>query len=366
MRHFDLAIIGTGSGNTILSPDFDDWQVALLEQGTFGGTCLSVGCIPSKMYVYAADVAETIRGAARNGIDAGLDKVRWPDIRDRIFGRIDPISAGGREYRETSRNVTVYSEAARFTGPRRLETGTGEIVTADRVVIAAGSRPVVPEVIARSGVAYHTSDTIMRIEDLPSPLVILGGGYIAAEFAHVFAALGVDVRLVARSSPLLRHLDHTVAERFTAEAAQRWELHLDRTVCHAERDGPVVRLTLDDGSTVSGDELLVATGRVPNSDRLDLPAAGVPTHPDGRVIVDAQQRTPVDGVYALGDVSSPWQRKHVANHEASVVKHNLRHSDDPVATDHRFSYRPRCSPTRRSPRWGCRRTNVASRGWPTR
>jgi mycothione reductase len=337
VRHFDLVIIGSGSGNTILSPAFEHWDVALVEHGTFGGTCLNVGCIPTKMYVYAADVAETIRRAARYGIDASIDKVRWSDIRDRVFGRIDPIAEGGRRYRaERSPNVTVYPGSARFTGPRQIATGTGETITADRVVIAAGSRPVIPAEIARAGVPVHTSDTIMRLDALPERLVILGGGYIAAEFAHVFSALGVRVCLAARSRPLLRHLDDTLAERFTATVASRWELHLGRLVRQLEGDSSGIRATLDDGTVLTGDVLLVATGRIPNSDLLDLDAAGVTTHVDGRIVIDPQQRTRAEGVYALGDISSEYQLKHVANHEARVVAHNLLHPDEPVATDHRF------------------------------
>ena len=150
MRHHDLIVIGTGSGNSIIDRRFDHLDVGLVEHGVFGGTCLNVGCIPTKMYVYPADVAEHVRHASRYGVDASLDKVRWTDIRDRIFGRIDPISAGGREYRvDRSPNVTVYFGHARFTGNRQLAvartdgTGTDEI-TADRIVIAAGSRPIVP------------------------------------------------------------------------------------------------------------------------------------------------------------------------------------------------------------------------------
>ena len=337
MRHFDLVIIGTGSGNTILSPEFDRWEVAVLEQGTFGGTCLNVGCIPTKMYVYAADVAETVRRAAGFGIDASVDKIRWTDIRDRVFGRIDPIAEGGRHYRtEGSPNVTVYPGAARFTGPRRIDTGTGETITADRVVIAAGSRPMIPAEVAGAGVPLHTSDTIMRMTGLPERLVILGGGYIAAEFAHVFSALGVEVCLAARSAPLLRHLDDTLSARFTTAVADRWELHLGRLVHQLEGDASGIRATLDDGAVLTGDALLVATGRIPNSDRLDLHAAGVSTHADGRIVVDPQQRTRAEGVYALGDISSAYQLKHVANHEARVVAHNLLHPEDPWRSDHRF------------------------------
>ena len=338
MRHHDLVVIGTGSGNSIVDQRFADRDVAIIEHGAFGGTCLNVGCIPTKMYVYPADVAQHIRHASRYGIDGTLDKVRWTDIRDRVFGRIDPISAGGREYRmgDRSPNVTVYEGHARFTGPKELAIDGGESLTADTIVIAAGGRPMVPDVIADSGVPFHTSDTIMRIDDVPGHLVIVGSGYIAAEFAHVFSALGARVSVIGRSGTLLRTQDETVSQRFTAIASERWDTHLRHTITHVTGSGGDITVTLDDGTVLDADVLLVATGRVPNGDRLDLQQAGIPTHPDGRVVVDEYQRTPVEGIWALGDVSSPYQLKHVANHEQRVVQHNLLHPDAMRATDHRF------------------------------
>jgi mycothione reductase len=335
VRHFDLCIIGTGSGNSIVDDRFDGQSVAIIEPGAFGGTCLNVGCIPSKMYVYPAGLARTPKEAARLGVDLELVGVRWPDIRDRIFGRIDADAASGRRYREQSRNVTVLSRRCRFVGPRRLLVGTEEI-TADRIVVAAGSRPVVPEIPGLHSVPFHTSDTIMRIDALPERLVVLGSGYIAAEFAHVFSAFGTAVSIVGRSTPMLRGQDETVAERFTALARDRWDVHLGAEPVRVRGDGDEIVLDLADGTVVRGDLLLVATGRRPNGDRLDLPAAGIPTHPDGRIVVDEHQRTPVDGVFAMGDVSSPFQLKHVANHESRVVAHNLLHPDALKRTDHRF------------------------------
>lgn len=337
MRHFDLVIIGTGSGNSILTPEFDGWESAIVERDTFGGTCLNVGCIPTKMFVYAADVAETIRRASKYGIDATLDKVRWTDIRDRIFGRIDPIAEAGERYRaQDNDNVTVYKGQCRFVGHKRLETGTGETITADRFVIASGARPVIPPEVAGSNVRYHTSDTIMRIDSLPRRLVILGGGYIASEFAHVFSALGVQVSIIARGPRLLRFKDPTVSTRFTEVARRQWDVHTGQQPERVEPGPDGVRVLLPDGTAVEGDELLVAVGRRPNSDLLDLAATGVTMHGDGRIAVDGYQRTVVDGIYALGDISSPYQLKHVANHEAKVVRHNLLHPDEPLATDHRF------------------------------
>jgi mycothione reductase len=336
-RHFDLAVIGSGSANSIIGPEFADQRVALIESGTFGGTCLNVGCIPTKMYVYPADLARSVRSdAARLGVDASIQRVRWADLRDRIFGRIDPISANGRAYRQEARNTTLFEAEARFTGQRELALSTGERITADQIVVAAGSRAVVPDVVADSGAGFHTSDTVMRIDDVPERVAILGGGYIAAEFAHVFSAFGAHTTLVARSPVLLRKLDADIARAFSIQAARQWHVRLGHQVVALHEDRHGIHLTMDDGSSVTADLLLVAAGRVPNGDRLDLPAAGIRTHGDGRIVVDEFQRTSVPGVWALGDVSSKHMLKHVANHEARTVAHNLLHPEDLVASDHRF------------------------------
>jgi mycothione reductase len=336
MPHFDLAIIGTGSGNSLVTPDFDDRRVAIIESGTFGGTCLNVGCIPTKMYVYAADVANTIRESSRYGVDSTLDGVRWPDIRDRIFGRIDPIAEGGKDYRVNGSNTTAFLGHAQFTGPRSLALDTGDELTADQIVIAAGGHSTVPDEVSTAKVPFHTSDTIMRIDKLPEQLVILGGGYIAVEFAHIFAALGSRVTLIARSAKLLRHLDSEIADCFTQQAATQWDVRLGVQLAKVTGDETEIRLDFSDGSFAAGDTLLVATGRVPNTDRLGLDAAGVRTLSDGRVEVDRYGRTNVAGIWALGDVSSPYQLKHVANHEARIVAHNLAHPDDLKEFDHRY------------------------------
>ena len=344
METYDLAIIGTGSGNSILDERFAGKRAAICEQGTFGGTCLNVGCIPTKMFVYAAEVAATVRHAARFGVDAHLDGVRWDDIVARVFGRIDPIAAGGERYRRSAANVDVYDRHTRFgpvqaDGRYLLRTDTGDEFTAEQVVIAAGSRPSVPPAIAASGVTYHTSDTVMRVPELPEHIVISGSGFIAAEFAHVFSALGSRVTLVIRGERMLRSYDETVSERFTRVAASKWELRTHRTVTGGRDRGRGVTLDLDDGSTLDADLLLVATGRTPNADLLDAGQAGVDVA-GGRVVVDEFQRTSARGVFALGDVSSPYQLKHVANHEARVVAHNLlcewEDTGSMTATDHRF------------------------------
>ncbi len=335
--HYDLAILGSGSGNSIAGPEFDTWRIAIIEESTFGGTCLNVGCIPTKMYVYPADLAASPDHAARLGVDMTVQGVHWAAIRDRVFGRIDPISQGGRLYRRDGANTTLYEAHATFTGPHELTLSTGETITADRIVIATGSRALVPPPVLDAAVPFHTSDTVMRLDDLPERVAILGSGYIACEFAHVFSAFGAQTTVIARSDRLLSGLDADVSKVFTAHVATKWDLRLGSPPqsISQEQDG-TIRIVFPDGPPVTADLLLVATGRRPNSDDLGLDAAGVAVHPDGRIVVDAQQRTSVEGIWALGDVSAEHQLKHVANHEARVVAHNLAHPDQPVDSDHRF------------------------------
>ncbi|GAB2821279.1 mycothione reductase [Lentzea nigeriaca] len=340
MRHFDLVIIGTGSGNSIPNEAMAGWDIAILEKGTFGGTCLNVGCIPTKMFVHTADQAAAPANAKKLGVDAHLDAVHWPQIRDRIFGRIDPISEGGRNWRANENaNVTVYEGTAKFIDAHTMDTGTGETITADRIVVAAGSRPTIPEVADIETTGFHTSDSIMRLDELPASLVILGSGFIAAEFAHVFSSFGVEVTMIARSNLLLRHEDLEIAQRFTDVAKTKWDVRLQRKTIRAEKTDTGVRLHMegpDGAETVEADQLLVATGRRPNTDLLDLAKAGVELHDDGRVKVDEYQRTSQPHILALGDISSDYQLKHVANHEARVVQHNLLNPDEPMRSDHRF------------------------------
>ncbi len=337
MRHHDLVVIGAGSGNAVVDDSFADLDVAIVEERWFGGTCLNAGCIPSKMHAYAAHVARTVREAGAYGVDAELRAVRWREVRDRIFARLDAERDEGRTGREQQDSVTVYQGRARFTGPKtlRIDRADGAVdVGAGQIVVAAGGRPLIPGPVADAGLPYETSDTIMRIDAPPRHLAILGGGYIAAELADVFSETGSSVTIVEKEEHLLGPQDETVRERFTELVRSRYDLRLGRELTAVGGRPGALRLTLDDGSTVAADMLLVAVGRIPNSDRLDLEAAGIATHDDSRVIVDQHQRTTAEGVFALGDICSPVPLKHVANREAEVVAHNLRHPDDLIAADH--------------------------------
>jgi mycothione reductase len=336
-RSHDLVIVGAGSGNSIVDacPDLD---VAIVEHGAFGGTCLNVGCIPSKMLSYTAGVAEQVHQADRYDLDATLAQVRWRDIRDRVFGRIDAVAEQSRHHRMAEcPNLTVYAGDARFIGHKTLRIeyagGTAAEISGDRIVLAAGARPLVPEPFASAGVPYETSDTIMRLDRPPARLAIVGGGYIAAEFAHVFGEAGSTITMIDMADRLIGDQDETIASTFTELARQRYDVRLGHQVDAVTGHAGNIRLRLDDGAPVEADTLLLAAGRVPNGDRLDLAKTGLELDAGGRIAVDSQQRTSVDGIYALGDVSSPIQLKHLANRQAAVVAHNLLHPGEPVESN---------------------------------
>ena len=342
---YDVAIIGTGSGNSILDDRHADKRVALCEQGTFGGTCLNVGCIPTKMFVYAAEVAQTIRDAARYGVDAHIDRVRWDDIVSRVFGRIDPIGLSGEDYRSSAPNTDLYKQHTRFgpvqaDGRYLLRTDAGEEFTADQVVIAAGSRPTVPPAILESGARlphqrhHHANRRVARASG--DRRKWLRGSRIRA---HLLRArrrgspwwsaaprcCGTTTTPSANGSPASPRANGNCAPTATSWAPP--------TATRASHSSSTTARTLN------ADLLLVATGRLSNADLLDAEQAGVDVE-DGRVVVDEYQRTSARGVFALGDVSSPYQLKHVANHEARVVQHNLLcdwdDTESMTVTDHRF------------------------------
>jgi len=327
VQQFDLIIIGAGSGNSILTEDFDGWNVALVERDVFGGTCLNRGCIPSKMFIYPASIVETVRTASPLGVDAHVDAVRWPEIVERVFGRIDPIAAGGEEYRRSLENVTVFAEDARFVGPKQVQVGD-ETITAPTIVLAAGARPRIPDIAGLGDVPFHTSASIMRVEELPKRLAILGGGFIACEMGHVFQAAGSDVTIINRSKNLLRAHDDEVSERFTEVFGQRFSLRCGEVPSHIRKDGDEIVIEFGDGEPVVADALLVATGRIPNGEQLNVEATGVELNDSGYVVVDEFQRTGVDGIWALGDISNPMQLKHTANAETRVIAHNIHNPDD--------------------------------------
>ncbi|MCP3939046.1 MAG: mycothione reductase [Actinomycetia bacterium] len=350
MNHFDMIIVGTGSGNSIPGPEFDDWKIAVVEKGAFGGTCLNVGCIPTKMFIYAADIAHMVKHSEMYGVDATLDGIRWTDVRDRVFGRIDPIAHAGEQYRvgEECPNITVFHGEGKFTderidGEQRVIEVNGQHLTAPTIVLGAGARPNVPPIpgidprLDLPVVRYETSDSVMRLDELPESMLVLGGGYVATEMGHVFSSFGVDVKLVNRGPVLLGHEDPDVARRFTEVYSQQVDVRTGTYEHEVHHNGDGVEMTYrcsisGELESVSAECLLLATGRKPNGDTLNLDEAGI-EHRGWRVLVDDAGRTSAPGVWAFGDLSNELQLKHLANLEMRDVRHNILNPDDLRFTD---------------------------------
>lgn len=326
MEHFDLIIVGTGSGNSIPA-EFDTWRIALVERDVFGGTCLNRGCIPSKMFVYAADVAASVSEGARLGVHATLDRVDWPSIVERVFGRIDAIAAGGEDYRSNRcPNITVFRGHGRFVGPKVVEVN-GQEITAPQILLAAGARPQIPDLPGLATSGYYTSDNVMRLTELPERMVVLGGGYIAAELGHVFGSFGTKVTYIVRGPALLREQDDDISRLMTQAYAERFEVITSATdLVFGKVNGRTVVSGVSKGErfTATADALLVATGRIPNGDELEVATSGIDTAADGRrVLSNDALATNVAGIWALGDLTNTKQLKHLANAEGRIVFHNI-------------------------------------------
>lgn len=340
MEEFDLVVVGSGSGLDVAAVAArEGLDVAVVEEGPLGGTCLNRGCIPSKMLIHRADVAETVASADEFGIDARVEDVDFAGNVREVSEHVDRDSASIRRGLESSSNHTLYEGTGRFVGERTLDV-EGETVRGEKVVVAAGTRPRIPDVEGIEDADYWTSTEALRAEAPPERLVIVGGGYVAVELAHYFGTFGSEVTLVARRDALLPEEDPAVARHVTDRYAERFDVRTGydaRAVrTRVNDDGAddesaaTVELDADptdgDGDresiTVSGDRLLLAAGRVSNADRLAVETAGIDTTESGYVATNRYLETSAENVWALGDVVGRYQYKHVANHEASTVIEN--------------------------------------------
>ncbi|WP_042661814.1 dihydrolipoyl dehydrogenase [Haloferax sp. ATB1] len=341
MNEVDFLVIGSGSGLDVANAAANRGQsVAVVEKGPLGGTCLNRGCIPSKMLLYHADVLETIESADAFHIDAEITDVDFAEmvreVNEDVSGDADSIRNGLR----SSSQHDLYEGEGRFVDERTVEIVSGvdedSRIRAETVLIAAGTRPAIPDIDGIDDVDYLTSTEALQLETPPDHLVIVGGGYIAAELGHFFGTFGSDVTIIGRRPNLLPEADEEVAEAFTDRYAERFTVHTGHAATAASESNGTVTVEAhpyeygDDGGiredesvTVTGDTLLVAAGRTPNSDRLNLDAAGVETDERGFVETDEYLRTTAEGVWALGDIVGEYLLKHSANHEAQAVARNL-------------------------------------------
>lgn len=337
-QRFDLIVIGSGSGldvaNAIASRGL---KVAIVEKGPMGGTCLNRGCIPSKMLLHSADVVETIRTANLFGVHVQGYEIDFPAIVRRVTEAVDKDSRSIEHAFQSIDNPKLFKGEAKFVGTKALRVG-GETLQADRILIASGGRPLIPDVPGLRDSGFITSDEALRLTVQPLELTILGGGYIAVELAHFFGSLGTRVHIVQRHSLLVPREDEELSRRFTDIFRQKYDVLTDHQATRvSKRDGRyevIVRGRGGDERTISSDTLLVAVGRTPNSDLLDVAKTGVKTDAKGFVITDEYLRTNVPGIYALGDAVGHFLFKHSANLEAQYDYYNLLDPENLIPVDY--------------------------------
>lgn len=323
MKKYDAIVIGSGSGLDVANAAAGQGlDVAVVEEGPLGGTCLNRGCVPSKMLIHRADVVQTIKNSGEFHIDSEIRNVDFPsivrEVNEDVGGDAESIERGLR----SSDSIDLYKKEARFTGERRLEAG-GEEIKGEKVVVAAGSRPAIPPVDGLDGVDYLTSKEALELEDRPDSMVIVGGGYISAELGHFFGSMGTDVKTIESGENLIKREDIDISEKFTEIYRKRFDVHTGYRATEVREDDGRVSVTAEreDGGEiqVDGDRLLMATGRRPNTDLLDVEKAGIETDERGFIKVDKKMKTTAENVWALGDIVNTPMFKHTANLEARYV-----------------------------------------------
>jgi len=320
---YDLYTIGAGSGGVRASRFAANFgaRVAVAEERYLGGTCVNVGCIPKKLLSYAAHYHEEIEDAAGYGWQIGERKFDWPTLianKDREIARLNGIY----ERLLTGSGVTIHKARATIVDPHTIEV-EGKRVTARHILVATGGWPMVPDI---PGMEHSvTSNECFYLKELPRRIAVLGGGYIAVEFASIFKGLGSAVTLIHRSMPILREFDADIGMTLNAEMQKKGVQFRSRvTVRNVEkRDGGELCITLSDDSTLACDLLLNATGRKPHTRGLGLEEAGVKVAENGAVLVDANYETSVPSIHAIGDAIDRMHLTPVALAEGMVVADRL-------------------------------------------
>jgi pyruvate/2-oxoglutarate dehydrogenase complex dihydrolipoamide dehydrogenase (E3) component len=346
---YDLIVIGAGQGGGPLAGTAADHgqSTALVEQKHVGGTCVNEGCTPTKTMIASARVAHLARRAEDYGVDVGDVSVDMTTVRRRKRDIVESFRAGSRSSVEETDGLDLIEGAGRFVDDRTVEVtlddGATETLTADRVVVNTGTRPVIPPIDGLDAVDYLTSTSIMELGAVPEHLIILGGGYIGLEFGQMFRRFGADVTIVDRGAHLLGREDTDVVEALEAILREDGLRVLNETSMTAVEPGDdgAVRAHLDGEEgpdTIEGSHLLVAVGRRPNTDALNPEAAGVELTERGHVQVNDRLETTADEVYALGDVTGGPAFTHVSYDDYRVLCDNWFHDGDRTTEDRIIAY----------------------------
>jgi pyruvate/2-oxoglutarate dehydrogenase complex dihydrolipoamide dehydrogenase (E3) component len=338
-RHYDAVVIGTGQGGKPLAGALAaaGHRTAIVEREHVGGSCVNVGCTPTKTMVASARAAYTARRASDYGVETGPVDVDMAVVRRRKRDIVEQFRGGSEKSLNNTEGVDLILGDARFVGPKELEVGLngdGSLrLTADRVFINTGTRPSMPPVEGLEDVPALDSTTIMELDTVPNHLVVLGGGYVGLEFGQMFQRFGSEVTIVQRRDQLLPREDADVAEAVTDVLREDGiEVLLGSDARRAESNGAggiKLRVGTPDGERdLAGSHLLVATGRVPNTDTLGLEYAGVEADARGFVTANDRLETSAEGVWVLGDVKGGPAFTHISYDDFRIVRENLLDGGD--------------------------------------
>ena len=316
---YDLFVIGAGSGGVRASrvSAAHGARVAVAEEYRVGGTCVIRGCVPKKLLVYGAHFAEDLNDAAMFGWDVPTKRFDWPILRDRIQAEVKRLEG---LYNETlkSNKVETFLERATIAGPNEIQLASGRTLSAGKILIATGARPFLPEI---PGIEHAiTSNEVFHLKKMPKRIVIVGGGYIANEFAGVFHQFGAHVTLVNRSDTILRGYDESMRDRLLQiSIAKGMDFKFNSSIDAIERaEHGGLRLTMAGCDDIVADEVLYAVGRKPNIEGLGLESLGIAIGERGEIKVDSAGRTNVASIFAIGDVTDRIQLTPVAIREGQA------------------------------------------------
>ncbi len=328
MEEYDLIVIGSGAGMNIVDVAVNAGQrVALIENGPLGGTCLNRGCIPSKMWIYPADVIREIGDAARIGVSAKVEGVDFDLIRRRTWDLVLGDRAHMEEAVKEDPRLKFYPTTARFVGERTLQV-YDRTITAPNIVISTGARSFIPPIPGLADVPYLTSETIFDMTKLPRSIIMIGGGFKSCEFAHFFSALGVKVSIIQRNVRLVPEEEPEISFVIWKKLGEHVHITTNQAVVEVRKDANgyiVVRSDKGSGKIEEerGEMLFIGTGAQSNADLLNVQAAGVKTNAAGFIEVNEFLETNVTGIWALGDITGRHMFRHTANYESQVVWYNM-------------------------------------------
>ncbi len=327
MEHFDVIVIGSGSGMLIASAAVDrGLKVALVEHGKMGGTCINVGCVPSKMLIYPADVITNVKDANKLGVNTSIDSVDFNNIMTRMHALVNEDSSHQAMAVEATPDMTWFKETAEFVADYTMQAGAHSI-TAEKIFIVSGARTGLPLIKGIDKINYLTSDTVLELKTPPKSLLIVGGGYIGMEYGHFFSGIGTKTTILQRPDRVVPDEEPEISELLKREMAKRMEIYTGYEVIEAKQEGQVKTLVARnrlDGSfhEFYAEAVMIATGRVSNADILKPEKTGIKLDDHNFIKVDEYLETSKKNIWALGDAIGIQMFKHVANYEAGIAWHN--------------------------------------------